>query len=85
MFKKRSSSRYGIVKHEVMTDPNLSIQSKGLYGVLCCYANKNRLCWPSISTLADDTGSGQSSVKRWIKELKTHKYITRIGNKLIIL
>ena len=69
MFKKRITSRYGIVKHEVMTDPNLSIQSKGLYGVLCCY----------------DTGSGQSSVKRWIKELKQHKYIQRVGRKLIIL
>ena len=81
----KKSDRFGIVKHVVCTDPNLSIQAKGLYSILCCYANKNRFCWPSISTLADDSGSSQSSVKRWIKELKTHKYITRIGNKLTIL
>jgi len=81
----RKSSRFGIVKHKVCTDPELSVQAKGLYAVLCCYANKNRLCWPSISTLADDTGSSQSSVKRWIKELKSYKYIKRIGNKLTIL
>ncbi len=68
-----------------MTDPNLSVQAKALYAVLCCYANKNRLCWPSISTLADDLDSSQSSVKRWIKELKTHNFITRIGRKLTII
>lgn len=83
MYKK--SSRYGIVKHKVLTDPNLSIQAKGLYSILCCYANKNRLCWPSISTLADDADSSQSSIKRWLKELKQHKYISRIGRKLQIL
>jgi DNA-binding MarR family transcriptional regulator len=68
-----------------MTDPNLSVSAKALYAVLCCYANKNRLCWPSISTLADDLNSGQSSVKRWIKELKSHNYIMRVGRKLTII
>ncbi len=81
----KESNRYGIVKHKVCTDPNLSVQAKGLYSILCCYANKNRICWPSISKLADDCGSSQSSVKRWIKELKSYKYIERIGNKLTIL
>tara|TARA_B100000780_G_C20864865_1_gene343903 strand:+ start:94 stop:354 length:261 start_codon:yes stop_codon:yes gene_type:complete len=86
MYKRATaSSRFGIVKHHVMTDPNLSVQAKALYAVLCCYANKNRLCWPSISTLADDLDSSQSSVKRWIKELKTHNFITRIGRKLTII
>ena len=83
MYKK--SSRFGIVKHEVCTDPNLSVQAKGLYSILCCYANKDRLCWPSLSTLADDAGSSQTSIKRWIRELKLHKYIKRVGQKLIIL
>ena len=86
MYKRATaSSRFGIVKHHVMTDPNLSVQAKALYAVLCCYANKNRLCWPSISTLADDLDSSQSSVKRWIKELKTHNFISRIGRKLTII
>jgi len=81
----KNSNRFGIVKHSVCTDPNLSIQAKGLYSILCCYANKDRLCWPSISTLADDTDSSQTSVKRWIKELKQHNYIKRVGRKLMIL
>jgi len=77
-------NRFGIVNREVMTDPNLSIAAKALYGVLSCYANKQRTCFPSISTLADDTGSSQSSIDRWIKELKKHKYIKRTGRKLTI-
>ena len=56
-----------------------------VYMLYSCYANKNRICWPSISTLADDCGSSQSSIKRWIKELKSYNYIRRKGNKLIIL
>ena len=84
MYQKKRD-RYGIVKHQVLTDPNLSIQAKGLYAVLCCYANANRLCWPSISTLADDTDTSQTSVKRWIRELKQHNYIRRKGRKLQIV
>ena len=81
----KNSNRFGIVKHSVCTDPNLSIQANGLYSILCCYANKDRVCWPSISTLADDTDSSQTSVKRWIKELKQHNYIKRVGRKLMVL
>ena len=78
------NNKFGIVNREVITDPNLSIGAKTLYSVLCCYANKQRTCFPSISTLADDTGSSQSSIDRWIKELKTYKYVKRIGRKLMI-
>jgi len=84
-YKQYKVDRYGIVKNKVCKDPNLSVQAKGLYAILSCYANKNRICWPSISTLADDCGSSQSSIKRWIKELKSYNYIRRKGNKLIIL
>jgi hypothetical protein len=77
-------NRFGIVNREVITDPNLSIGAKTLYSVLSCYANKQRTCFPSINTLADDTSSSQSSIDRWIKELKTFKYIKRVGRKLTI-
>jgi len=82
MYTKKN--RFGIVNREVITDPNLSIGAKALYSVLSCYANKQRTCFPSISTLADDTGSSQSSIDRWIKELKTYKYVKRIGRRLTI-
>jgi len=77
-------SRFGIVAYEVISDPNLSIQAKALYSMLACYANKERTCWPSISTLSDDLNISQSSTNRLIKELKTCNYIRRVGRKLTI-
>lgn len=82
MYKK--STRFGIVSYEVISDPNLSIQAKGLYSMLACYANKEKTCWPSISTLSDDLNISQSSTNRLIKELKTCNYIKRVGKKLTI-
>lgn len=77
-------NRFGIVAYEVISDPNLSIQAKALYSMLACYANKERTCWPSISTLSDDLNISQSSTNRLIKELKTCNYIKRVGRKLTI-
>jgi len=77
-------SRFGIVSYEVISDPNLSVQAKALYSMLACYANKERTCWPSISTLSDDLNISQSSTNRLIKELKTCNYIRRVGRKLTI-
>jgi hypothetical protein len=82
---KMKLDRFGIVKHIVLTDPEISIQAKGLYSVLCCYANANRVCWPSLSTLADVTDTSQSSIKRYLSELKTHNIIHREGRKLRII
>jgi DNA-binding MarR family transcriptional regulator len=80
----KKSTRFGIVSYEVISDPNLSIQAKGLYSMLACYANKEKTCWPSISTLSDDLNISQSSTNRLIKELKTCNYIQRVGKKLLI-
>jgi DNA-binding MarR family transcriptional regulator len=80
----KKSTRFGIVSYEVISDPTLSIQAKGLYSMLACYANKERTCWPSISTLSDDLNISQSSTNRLIKELKACNYIKRVGKKLTI-
>jgi DNA-binding MarR family transcriptional regulator len=80
----KKSTRFGIVAYEVISDPNLSVQAKALYSMLACYANKERTCWPSISTLSDDLNISQSSTNRLIKELKTCNYIKRVGRKLTI-
>jgi len=80
----KKSTRFGIVSYEVISDPNLSVQAKALYSMLACYANKERTCWPSISTLSNDLNISQSSTNRLIKELKTCNYIIRVGRKLTI-
>jgi|TARA_Y100000287_G_C13912578_1_gene206108 DNA-binding MarR family transcriptional regulator len=82
---KIKNNRFGIVMHQVMTDPSLTIQAKGLYSLLSCYADKDRECFPSLSTLADTLNVTPDTVSRYIRELKAHNYIKRVGRKLIII
>jgi hypothetical protein len=77
--------RFGIVNYDVLIDPKLSIQSKGLYALLCCYANKSRECYPSISTLADISSKSQTQISVYIAELKQNNYIQRVGRKFILI
>ena len=85
MYKKKNKKRFGVVKDLVMSDPSLSIQAKGLYALLSCYADKDRECFPSLSTLADSLNVTPDSISRYIRELKANKYIKRVGRKLIII
>jgi Fic family protein len=75
---------FGIVSKNIMTDPELSLQAKGLYAILCTYANKQRQCYPSLNTLSDISNKSVSQVSAYIRELKNKGYLTRIG-KVIIL
>jgi len=81
---KKLSDRFGIIKYKVLSDPNLSIQAKGLYSLIACYADKNREAYPSASTLADSLNVSQRYVFKLLKELRQHNYIKRIKGKLVI-
>ncbi len=82
MFKKHIS--FGIVTKDIMTDPELSLQAKGLYAILCTYANKQRQCYPSLNTLSDISKKSVSQVSAYIKELKNKGYIIRKGKVLTL-
>ena len=75
---------FGIVNKEVVTDPNLSLQAKGLYAILSSYCDKNRRCFPSLNTLSDISSKSISQISLYIKELKTTGYLTRKGKYLIL-
>ena len=62
--------RFGIISYEVMSDPSITLQAKGIYAILCLFADKNRSCYPSISTIADLADVSQRTVSRKIAELK---------------
>ena len=62
--------RFGIVNHNVVTDPELSLQAKGIYAIICTYCNSNRTCYPSIATIADLCDVSTRTVDRKLKELK---------------
>jgi len=71
--------RFGIVSYDVMSNPELSSRAKGLYALLCCYADKNRQCYPTKSRLADELNVSYKTLKRYLKELYDHKIIKRKG------
>tara|TARA_R100001082_G_scaffold95210_1_gene62337 strand:+ start:45 stop:284 length:240 start_codon:yes stop_codon:yes gene_type:complete len=75
---------FGIVNKDVVSDPELSIQAKGVYAVICTYANKNRTCFPSINTIADLCDVHPRTIHRKIKELKEKGYIIRKGRRFIL-
>jgi hypothetical protein len=77
--------RFGIVNYDVITDPELSLQAKGLYALLTCYADKSRTCYPSISTLADMSNKSQTQISVYISELKELNYIKRVGRKIKLI
>jgi DNA-binding MarR family transcriptional regulator len=76
--------RFGIVSRDIILAPEVSLQAKALYAALACYANKQRSCFPSISTLSNDLNVSERTIKRLIKELKSMNLIQRIGRKLVI-
>ena len=77
--------RFGIVNAKVITDPELSIQAKGVYSLICTFANKERSCFPSIALLADLCNVNPSTIHRNINKLKEKGYIKRVGRKFILL
>lgn len=82
--KNTSKYRFGIVSYDIMSDPELSSRAKGLYALLCCYANKQRQCYPTKSRLADELNVSYKTLKRYLKELYDKKIIQRDGIKITV-
>ena len=76
--------RFGIVSYDVISDPGISLQAKGIYAILCIHADKNRTCYPSINTIADLADVHPRTVKRKIVELKQAGYLLRKNRKLVL-
>jgi CRP-like cAMP-binding protein len=71
--------RFGIVNSDIVNDPNISLTAKGLYSLLCTYADDNRTCYPSIETLASESNVCTRTISRLLKELKKNGSISRNG------
>lgn len=70
-------AKFGLVDADVMQDPSLSLQAKGVYGLLATFAGRDRTCFPSITHLAELSGVHRRSVERALAELKEKGYVTR--------
>lgn len=73
------SQKFGVVHTEVIQDPGLSLRAKGVYALLTTYADKQRNCYPAISTLAELSGVSRRTIERTLKELEEKNYVTRKG------
>jgi DNA-binding MarR family transcriptional regulator len=74
-----ADKKFGVVYTEVIQDPDLSLRAKGLYALLCTYADKNRQAFPSIVTLAELSGVTRRTIERTLNELENKNYVTRNG------
>ena len=71
--------KFGIVNKDVMQDPAISLQAKGVYGLLSTFAGKDRTCYPTITTLSELSGTSRRTVERALQELKEKDYVIKQG------
>ena len=72
---------YGQIPTALLRDSSVSLQAKGIYGVLHSYAKYKELegipeSWPSQETLAEMTGVCKRYVRQLAKELANAGWIT---------
>jgi len=66
------ATRHGFtqVPNFILTKKDISVGAKLAYAMLLKYAWNNDACFPGQLTLADDMGSGERSVRRYLEELE---------------
>ena len=69
------SSFFGIITENVLSSKKISRDSKLLYIKITMYARKSGCAWPSNKTLADYFEVSESTIKRWLRELKDNGFI----------
>jgi biotin operon repressor len=67
---KAKKTVYGIVYQDVLRSDKLTFKGKLIYSMLTTYADKERKCWRSLTTLTEDLGITRHSVIDGIKELR---------------
>ena len=70
-------TRHGFtqVPNFLLTNKNLSVGAKLAYAMLLKYAWADDAVFPGQQTLADDMGSGERSVRTYLKELEDAKFL----------
>lgn len=68
---------YGRLSNHVAMSEHLSLEAKGLYGIICCMCGSKDYCYPSLSKLAKLSGKSKSTVQRILKELSEKGVVTR--------
>jgi hypothetical protein len=66
------ATRHGftMVPNFLLTNKNLSVGGKLAYAMLLKYAWSDDACYPGQQKLAEDMGSGERSIRTYLKELE---------------
>ena len=64
------ATAYGIADFNVLTDPALSIQARGVYCYFCCYADKTQTAYPSRQRILEELGLSKNGYYRHYKQLE---------------
>lgn len=67
---------YGIVEKNVMGADYLDIEAKGVYALLCCYADIDGVCFPGVETICRELRIGERRFRRCLKQLKEYGVVT---------
>lgn len=70
-------TRHGFtqVPNFILTNKSLSVGAKLAYAMLLKYAWTDRACYPGQKKLAEDIGSGERSVRTYLKELEDAQFL----------
>ena len=76
---------FGIVPKNMMQDPDLSIEAKAIFTYIACYANNERMAFPSRDLICHHLGISKNRYTKYMGELKDKGYIevtqVKEGNK----
>ena len=70
-------TRFGFtqVPNFILTSNKISVGAKLTYAMLLKYAWADSACFPGQQKLAQDMGSGERSVRTYLKELQDHGFL----------
>lgn len=68
---------YGRVFNKAMFFPGISLEAKGLYGILCSLCGTKNFCYPTVKTLCELSGKSRATVHRLLTELTNAGIISR--------
>lgn len=66
---------YGMVQRNVMRDPNLSIEVKGVYAYLCSFSGTGECILPDVLEQCKELGISQNRYYKYIQILMDNGYI----------
>lgn len=71
------TERHVRIPFDLLDDPETTPQCWAVYGALARHANRDRQCYPSLSTIVKESRTSRATVCRWLAWLEEAWYIKR--------